>query len=35
MQLKDLKKETKKIIIICADGTLSEAAAFTLIKNNP
>ena len=33
MQLKDLKKETKKIIIICADGTLSEAAAFTLIKN--
>ena len=33
MQLKDLKKETKKIIIICADGTLSEAAAFTLIRN--
>lgn len=33
MYIKDLKKETKKIIIICADGTLSEAAAFALIKN--
>ncbi|MDF1582786.1 MAG: cyclic nucleotide-binding domain-containing protein [Methyloprofundus sp.] len=33
MHIKDLKKEAKRIIIICADGTLSEAAAFTLIKN--
>jgi len=33
MHIKDLKKETKKVIIICADGTLSEAAAFSLIKN--
>jgi len=33
MYIKELKKESKRVIIICADGTLSEAAAFTLIKN--
>jgi len=33
MHIKELKRETKKIILICADGTLSEAAAFILINN--
>lgn len=34
MRIKELKRETKKIILICADGTLSDAAAFILINNN-
>ena len=33
MSLKDLSKESKKIIIICEDGKISKAAAFVLIKN--
>jgi len=33
MHLKDLKKEAHKIILVCANGAVSEAAAFTLIKN--
>ncbi|NOQ62948.1 MAG: cyclic nucleotide-binding domain-containing protein [Methyloprofundus sp.] len=33
MSLKDLATESKKIILICADGKISMAAAFVLIKN--
>lgn len=32
MSLKELSKESKKIIIICDDGKISKAAAFVLIK---
>ncbi len=33
MNLKELAKQAKKIIIICENGELSKAAAFVLIKN--
>ena len=33
MYVKELKKGSKKIIIICSDAKISEAAAFVLIKN--
>lgn len=33
LHVKDLKKQSKKIALVCDDGTLSEAAAFVLIKN--
>lgn len=32
MHIKELKKELGKIIIVCADGSTSDAAAFELIK---
>jgi len=33
IHVKDLKKQSKKIALVCANGTLSEAAAFVLIKS--
>ncbi|MCF7971972.1 MAG: cyclic nucleotide-binding domain-containing protein [Methylococcaceae bacterium] len=33
MHIRDIKIESKKIIIICAESHLSKAAAFTLIQN--
>ncbi len=33
MNVNDLRRDTKKIILICTDGSLSQAAAFMLINN--